>query len=99
MARDTTVCSPGVAPFHSYVNSFHEYGVFSFHIVADRHGPPSTLTSTAFRGVPSVSANPTAFNLFPFRVSRAIADFSLMRLTHVSNQMVSPPTVWLFSVT
>jgi len=73
--------------------------VFSFHIVAGFQPPLSTFTSTAFNGVPSVSANPVALNVLPFRVSRVTADFRRMRLTQVSNQIVSPPMSWLLSVT
>ena len=93
------VCSPGCDPLHSYVKSFQEYGVFSFHSVAGFQAPPSTLTSTAFSGVPSVSAKPTALKVLPVRVTRATADFRRIRLTQVSSQITSSPIVSLFSVT
>src|SRR5262245_44323104 len=38
VARETSVCSPGVAPSHRYVKSFHEYRVWPGVMVAGRHG-------------------------------------------------------------
>src|SRR5438093_13304261 len=59
VTRETNVCSPGVAPVHMYVNSFQEYLLFvDGSSVAGCHGPPSTLTSTSFIGVPSFSTTP-----------------------------------------
>ena len=59
VTRDTSVCSPGVAPFHAQVNSFYEYfDVVAGSIVAACHGPLSIFTSTALIGVPSFSTTP-----------------------------------------
>ena len=58
VARDTSVCAPGVAFFQSNVNSFHENFVLPLSIAAACHGPLSMLTSTDFSGVPSCSTNP-----------------------------------------
>ena len=58
VARETSVCSPGVAPVQRYENSFQEYCVLAGSSVARCHGPSSTFTSTERSGVPSFSTNP-----------------------------------------
>src|SRR5436853_7384260 len=56
VTRDTSVCSPGAAPLHMYVNSFQEYLLFvAESSVAACQGPSSTCTSTDLIGVPSFS--------------------------------------------
>src|SRR6266481_7203088 len=50
VARETRVCSPGVAPSQRQVKSFHEYRVFDGSSVAFCQGPLSICTSTDFKG-------------------------------------------------
>src|SRR5215471_14773458 len=73
VTRETSVCSPGVAPFHVYENSFQEY--FSFveeSRVAGCHWPSSIFTSTDFIGVPSFSTTASTLYREPSLVTRAM---------------------------
>jgi len=58
VTRETSVCSPGVAPSQRYVNSFHEYRLLDLSSVAGYQAPPSICTSTDLSGVPSFNTNP-----------------------------------------
>src|SRR5215468_11046745 len=84
------VCSPGVAPVHVYVNTFHANLPAGGNIVAVCHGPLSTFTSTDLRGVPSPSTNPVIVCALPSLVTRATTDFNRMCVTAVSFHTVSP---------
>src|SRR5512134_2008805 len=90
VTRETTVCSPGVAPFQSKWNSFHEYLLFCLSHVAACHGPSSTFTSTDFIGVPSFSATPTTLWVSPSLVMRATYDLSCRWVTALSIHFISP---------
>src|SRR5260370_17884720 len=99
VTRDTSVCSPVVAPFQAYVNSFHEYLVLvPGSITAGCHGPSSTRTSTDFSGVPSFNTTPSTLCRLPSRVTRAMKDFNCMWVIAVSFHFISPPIISPFSV-
>src|SRR5215510_14011023 len=94
VTRDTRVCSPGVAPVHTYVNSFQEYLLLvALSTVAGCHGPWSTLTSTDLICVPSFKTTPWTLYRLPSRVTRAMNDFNCMCVTAVSFHRISPSII------
>jgi hypothetical protein len=104
VARETRVCAPGVAPFHSQVKSFQEYFVWDESIAARRQGPSSIrLTDSSGRAVGQSEARSAGSSCASdwrrgFTRIRVIAVSAHFTRRRSSRPAACGPSAWYFPI-